>query len=855
MKFLFLFLVCFCLALPARCADIKAMIVVPAKASLKVHLAAKEVRRYFYLRTACLAEIHEGLSTTQFSEITFLLCARPDDIPPMPGRDSLVARMRMLGREGYMLETIRLSEKKLHVILGGDDTGVLYGGYALAEQMGIRFSLHGDVVPEDHFAPDTFSLTGKTGRPLFAIRGILPFHDFPEGPDWWNEDDYKAVCSQLPKLKMNFFGLHTYPEGGVGPEPLVWIGPEGDIHDNGTVKNAYPSRHFTTGNGTWGYTRRRTSTYSYRLGDLFEDDTYGTSYMRGIDAWPADDQQEVSLFNGCGDFFRNVFTHARDLGIKTCVGTETPLVVPQKVKTRLISHGNAPDDSVTTQLLYRGMFEWVKKNYPIDYYWLWTPEDWTWRENTAEELTRTRMDLLAAHRAAAEANVPFTLATCGWVLGPTNDRSYFDQILPKSWPMSCINRYVGFEPIDAGFTRSKGRPLWAIPWLEDDPALLIPQLWAGRMRRDAIDAAAYGCTGLIGIHWRTRILSPNVAALASAAWEQPWNPCLGIKASFESAEERKRTMNLDYPVGDFYLDWATWTFGGESAQAVAAIFEKLDGGPTYVPKSPARTHLPRPADWKDGPGGILSDSITWSERKSDYAFIETLEDLGKAIKGEGNRERYDYWLNSFKYLRAVGQFACSQGEIERMINDTSKTADTKTAEYGNRLISLRTRQIKELEEAFTWLIKTMSTSADLGTLANWEQHVWDITLQKTAKKIEQITETSLPKECWPSDRRLDVDKMIVPTVRTSIRKGEPLTVRALFYGERPQNVEIRWKKLGGSSVETQEFRHVARNVYEVSIPAARIPGDMEYWIVAEKSKGTYVRFPATENANQTVVVY
>ncbi len=28
-------------------------------------------------------------------------------------------------------------------------------------------------------------------------------------------------------MGMNFFALHTYPEGGVGPEPTTWIGPKG----------------------------------------------------------------------------------------------------------------------------------------------------------------------------------------------------------------------------------------------------------------------------------------------------------------------------------------------------------------------------------------------------------------------------------------------------------------------------------------------------------------------------------------------------------------------------------------------------------------------------------------------------
>jgi hypothetical protein len=79
------------------------------------------------------------------------------------------------------------------------------------------------------------------------------------------------------------------------------------------------------------------------------------------------------------------------------------------------------------------------------------------------------------------------------------------------------------EPVEPGFADIKGREKWAIPWFEDDPAMSQPQLWVGRMRRDAQDALRYGCTGLMGIHWRTRIIAPNALALSQAGWTQkPW---------------------------------------------------------------------------------------------------------------------------------------------------------------------------------------------------------------------------------------------------------------------------------------------------------------------------------------------
>ena len=133
----------------------------------------------------------------------------------------------------------------------------------------------------------------------------------------------------------------------------------------------------------------------------------------------------------------------------------------------------------------------------------------------------------------------------------------FDDFLPKTMAMSCINRQVGKEPVESDFAKVKGRPTWAIPWLEDDPALTIPQLWAGRMRADALDAKLYGCDGLIGIHWRTRILSPNIGALADAAWDQSWAP--------QNPQPENRAKNRHISAQDFYLDWATAQFGEEAA--------------------------------------------------------------------------------------------------------------------------------------------------------------------------------------------------------------------------------------------------------------------------------------------------
>ena len=311
---------------------------------------------------------------------------------------------------------------------------------------------------------------------------------------------------------MNFIGLHNYPEGNVGPEPGVWIGPPADLGPRGQVKSSYPSQWANTARkDMWGYAAMKTSDFSSGAGQLFESDDFG----------PALTPDPNSLFNQAGEMLHAAFAEARSLGVKTCIGTETPLTIPKLVQDRLKAQGKDPKDLAVVRELYEGMFRRIAALYPVDYYWLWTPETWTWGGNKPEQFQATVNDIQAALDALKNIGHPFALATSGWVLGPQNDRAALDRVLPKDVPISCINRQVGHSPDERGFANITGRPKWVIPWIENDPNLTAPQPWAGRMRYDAVDARRLGCTGLLGIHWRTKILAPNVAALADAAWINP----------------------------------------------------------------------------------------------------------------------------------------------------------------------------------------------------------------------------------------------------------------------------------------------------------------------------------------------
>jgi len=984
-------------------------IIEPQKAEPLERLAAREIRRYLYLRTGELVPIVRANSERPSGRSIIIGHKdQPMINAAIKGAARVAASVRSLQPQQYLLKTIPLGSsdgKPILLVVGGDPVGTLYGAYQLVEHWGVRFYLHGDVVPDGKIALALPTLDER-GEPLFQTRGIQPFHDFPEGPDWWNTDDYKAIIAQLPKLRMNFIGLHTYPQGGVGPEPTVWIGLKEDVNPDGTVQFSSPSSYQNTLRGNWGYVAKKTSDFSFGTAQLFERDDYGPEVVFGAMPVSKTLAERNAVFNRTGLMLREAFTFAHTLGVQTCVGTETPLTIPDVVKERIRSQGKDPNDIAVVRELYEGMFQRIARAYPLDYYWFWTPESWTWGNPKDPEVQSTVNDLKAAMEAVQSIKPPFILATCGWVLGPPKDRALFDNALPKEMPMSCINRSVGFTPVETGFARVEGRPKWAIPWMEDDPALLIPQLWVGRMRRDAADALAYGCTGLLGIHWRTRVLGPNVSALAKAAWDQkPWNPYLGQKveipdpktaegreggnvAAFPNnaiadtehgalyqtvtydmkayrlkvpngaytvrlqfcephyAEAGKRVFGvtlqgkkvidkldvfatvgknraLDYtfadtrvsngileiqfdsivefpciaalvvegqglvrkincggpacegyeadlsasngdprprdlPAEDFYVDWAKTEFGAEAAEPVAKIFARLDGGSDMGIGKRRETYLPRPSTWVDGPGGIQPDSRPWEEVRQEYAFVDDLAALRSKVRSAGHLERFDYWLNTMRYLRAVGQINCTWGRFNAAMSKIKKEQDKEKQKQLARetLLAIRRELIGQVEEAHKLLLASITTTGGMGTVANWQQHLLPSLLTQPGKELAQMLGEPLPADAVPSNSYEGPPRLMVPTARASLTVGEDLRLKAIVVGAKtPGNVVLYWRPLGKGTFEKLPLEHAARSVYSVRIPATQIgDNDIEYYVQASVGTGT-IRFPATAPAmNQTVVV-
>jgi len=812
----------------AEGATAKGVIVCPEKSPLNVQLAAKEVRRYVYLRTGTLL---------------------PLAAKPRTGTTIMFKIDSALEAQQYRLKT----DGAVLTISGGSDVGVLYGAYAFAEKLGVRFYLHGDTIPDDKI-PFLLPVLDETHAPLFALRGLLPFHDFPEGPDWWTREDWMGVVAQATKMRMNFIGLHTYPfqNKNLGPEPTVWIGLPEDVNPDGTVKvSDYASWYTTAKFQPYGcYAPAKTSSYSFGGAAVFPSDDYGSEVNKPKDfPFPKTPTANVALINRTGALLRDVFSAAHRRGIKICVGTESPMDTPEAVKARLKELGMKPEDSATLQKLYEGVFRRISRACPVDWYWLWTPEGWTWNPVSEAKIAVTTNDLLTAYAALKNLGMPFRLATCGWVLGPQQDRSMFDKILPKDVALSCINREVGKTQVDEGFAAVNGRGKWAIPWFEDDPGMTSPQLWVGRIRKDAAAALRYGCDGLMGLHWRTRIMGPNIAALAHAAWDQTgWNTRVAAAAKAAHSETAgSQTNNPRFlPLADFYTDWARAEFGPAVAGPIAAIFAKLDG------------HLPRASNWEKGPGVISINRKPWAEVAPQYAFVDELAAVRPQVHGAGNLERFDWWLNTMRYNRAMARLACARGALDVTIENIKKEPDSATQQRLAREQALpqRGELVMLLAEMYGHLLATLNNASELGTICNIEQQSMLRTKLITIhdQELQELRGGPLPADAQPWPDYRGPARLVVLTARGSQAADERLPLRIIALDQQPvKSVAVQIRPLGGRKWKTIRARHLARAVYAAQLPAAR--DDFEYYVTAETAGGQKLIWPVTAPAmNHTVVV-
>lgn len=823
------------------------VIAIRQNASPMEMLAANEIRRYVYLRTGELLPVKSGVNEGE----RLVVSIKDAGFCGTLGKE--------LGSQQFTLKTSDEGGQRVWWIVGGDEVGTLNGSYRFAEALGVHFSIEGDAVPDERLS-GKWPEVNESGKPRFALRGLLPWHNFSLGPDWWNLQDYESVLTQMAKMRMNFIGFHTYASWNpaCGPNANVWVGLPEDVDEKGNVRFGYEAGEMTTRRG-WKVTPYPTSKYASGAGLLFEEDEYGADFMLGHLDWPKTSDAGAEMFNRYGDLQQKAFTFARRLGIKTCVGTEFPLGVPKLLAAKLESKGMNPEDPAVVQSLYEGTFLRIMRKMPVDYYWFWTPGAWMgepgrrgWEITSTANVERS---IALADAATKAVKPPFGFATSGWKLGTRDDPLWMDKHAPKSWTAAALNTGIGNAPVEKAYGAMPDRSKWVIPWAEDDTSegahcctCWDLQFFVSRIFENAADAARYGAEGLMAIHWRTAALAPNFTALSQAGW---------------------RTDIADKPVdmNIFWSDWGRGMFGGESGAEAGRILQKLDGSHSQINRL-----VRNGASWKvtnDEPPGaerageikkkvkpIAKKRTTDEEINQCFEPLTELEALRSRIKGVGNIERFDYWLNQIRASKLRVQTFVMSYRLNGMVKEIEalKNPEEQARRARSELLPLRLAVVRSYEELIATLVACARTPGEVGTISSIESGRGQLIVKGNDKSIEKLLGEPLPADDAIRTAYRGAPRIFVSAARSLSRAGEPQEIRPfVLSAEKCSGVNLYWRPLGRGAFQKVAATHRARQAYRVNLPTDAT-GTVEYYLEAVLEDGSKTVWPATAPAlNQTVV--
>ncbi len=849
-------------------------IVLPNNSSKQEVLAAKEIRRYLYLRTGELLPLKEVKSIPDEGDIILV------------GVDSN-KMVKTISKQtapdgGFLIKSTVDNNRTILQISGDTPISTLYASYRFAEKLGCRFYLHGDVIPDKKISLDITDFD-EQGQPVtkngrqWETRGAQPFQNFPAGAVMWSQDDWKMYLSQLPKMGMNFVGLHTYmsdPEddhvGDYGPNLNVWLGHEDDLNPDGTVDYAFNATFFHTHQDIIGWGKTNTSDLYGGTNQLFPTDGYPTEIIG--ETYHTDQRGYINSFNNAARLFSEVFSYANELGVKTATGIEIPLGKDAETRGEEIVNGVPtvlqerlqdvykldPVSEVASKELYKGMYKWLLYNdIPVDYFWIWTTEIWMPWGGASEDPVRVEAAKQSLRNAVevyeSMPEKPFDqFALGGWVFGAQGDPDVFGDVLKDPNAAYSFMNPPYNEEGDHMETEEwidmvpEERVKWPFTWMEYDFALEQPSFHMYRVLEDGLLAYEQNADGFMGEFWRTKMIAHMFAAFKNLTWDYA-----------PTDQEIKIDIPLNHPVRnkrieEIHLDWAYHEFGkGKAAEEMASILADFDKRNDIRFKNVT--------DFTEGADDIYSQGyITggdwgsdhkwgpWSEEKDWFNWVDRMDELRKSVNGKGNLARFDYWHNVFKAHKYMAHFSSELNQYEAKTNsgDLSGAAThrSKLARLWEQIMSLQVQRVYD--------------EVDLGVILNLHWRTWRNWLEGKYDANFLKAGGTLPEDKDPSMDYLGDKFITCMPLRTQVKPDEPLIIKALIMGEVKDPL-LHYRPLGTDAFFIVPLKHENRGVFRGIIPGQS--EDFEWYVSAETSLGD-VLFPTTAGADdsekmfQTVIV-
>jgi hypothetical protein len=707
-------------------------------------------------------------------------------------------------------------------IRAASEQALLYGVFEFLERQGVVFGIDGTSVPIDRAAELRLPEPGQpwTASPRFAVRGLLPWPDFLNCISVYNDEDFKAYFAAMLRMRFNMFGMHVYTENTPGPlaESYLSFDFAGSGHRAALEDTTMES---------WGYLPQRTSAFKMGAARFYDAETFGADATRlAADNW--------DIARRTTEMLRAAFSFAGELGIRTGIGFE-PYKNPEEIVRALppeaLSHpGGFVESTTARDLLERRLADLLERYPMVDYVWLWQDEGANWAGRTKNIALSTTpfmqaYDFLKRHAPGKR------LVVAGWG-GVTRYFESLHQRLPEDIIFSALSDTLGWDPVNEAFGKLGNRERWPIPWIEDDPSMWFPQFRASRFETDMKRAQEFGCQGMLGIHWRHRIIDPTATYFSRAGW------------------------GTDLTATTHYRRFCAAQASGVRAEELATLFDDCDRNHaisstftgSYDKNGFART-VENTGDY--------SEAFTYAANEPDSAVLaaqrataERFRQLASEAATPLERDRIGYFAGFVGFMVPY----CDAYELAHKLDAVLKRAvelrtagkqDEARAEVAQHGIPLWLAMAPLVRETMLEFQGVVATRNDLGQLVSMQNKFVRIALERLRLSIKEFL-GELPPEmdrAYASAIAPEAGirpRLFIPTRPSLLKPGESLRIFIVAPGlGEAGKVALLTRREGAETWQNATATHAGRDVFAAQLgPFNAGDGTIEYYATARSEPET-----------------
>jgi hypothetical protein len=654
-------------------------------------------------------------------------------------------------------------------LIGATPQAILYSVFDFLERQGAFFGLDGEVYPLEPSRTLNLPPVGNAwnGQPRFSTRGLVPWPDFLNCVTVYNREDWRAYLEAMVRMRFNTLGVHVYSGENQWAESFLSFEYAGAGH------LAYTD---TTATHRWGYLPERTSRYGMGGADFFAGEVFGSeATTQARNTFEAEELAQK--------LWHEAYEYAKQLGIRTGVGFE-PYKMPDEIFRATPPEARVKDDprtpglrldpeSVAAKDILETRLANLLEAYPmVDYVWLWEDEGMSWasqKANVPLSVTPFKQAYDFLKRHAPEKR----LVISGWG-GVVRHFTQFHKALPEDIVFSSLSDNLGWDPVSEEFGRLEGRERWPIPWLEDDPAMWLPQFHVGRFVRDMDLAEQYGCQGLMGIHWRHRIMDVDAGFQSGYSWDKQLTPTRFFRrfASVQARPPRAAALaNILEDTDRDRLILCTWT--GQIKNGHSEINEfsgDYDEGFQFWDK-----HEP-------------SESV----KKSQAEVARQLRALTDAASSPAEHERLNYLTRFVEFLTPYSDSWSLAQRLNTKLDQASELKKQGKADEARQLIvsegvPLWLELAPKVREVFLDYQEIVSTREDQGQLASMHNKYERLALYRLRASMKEFLGELPPEveQSFAESREADgkaAPRAFVPTHPTVLRQGESVRITVVVPG-------------------------------------------------------------------------